>query len=233
MIGDYFSNLKVCVFSLHNQCINALCSNYLKSSCSWLGSFGELGELPTSKGNPESTCCCTRRWKSPAPENRSFLSECGHSHKTTLCNTSQEPIRAIDWFEVALKQLSSIRLSQSPKLRDKTAAWREFESVGIFFPPREQGFRRHWCPPRQTLRCIEPQIHLPGSKCLCVCFNCANLLLLVLVLKCLCVCLNCANLSVSQDALEVMSASQSVSQAVTDSCFSDFTDVTLVSEDTY
>ena len=41
---------------------------------------------------------------------------------------SQEPSMVMDWFEVLLKQLSSIRLSQSPKLRDKTAACREFKS---------------------------------------------------------------------------------------------------------
>ena len=37
----------------------------------------------------------------------------------------------------------------------------------------------------------------------------------------------------SQDALEVIGVTYSLSHWVTESCFSDFTDVTLVSEDLY
>ena len=55
-------------------------------------------------------------------------SSCNSLRSVTLCKTLQERRRAMDWFEVELKQLSSISLSQSPKLRDSTAAYREFKS---------------------------------------------------------------------------------------------------------
>ena len=50
------------------------------------------------------------------------VSKCDENHNPTLCKTSQEPSMATEESEVVLKQLSWIRLSQPPKLSDKTAA---------------------------------------------------------------------------------------------------------------
>ena len=114
-------------FIPRRRLVHFFSSTHLRSSCSVIGSFVELRGLSTSKSNLEASCWCTRKWNVQAPENRFCypnLHCLAEHYKVTLCNASQDQSMASDWFDVVLKQLSWILLSQSTKFRDNSAAWK-------------------------------------------------------------------------------------------------------------